>query len=167
MSFWNKCIELPQWPWTVRGLRYPKFVRVAPLPQPPIPKFNPVALRPPVFDLQAIWDRCTEWPQYDVECYKVKSSHICSTNTLQPTPIHKFQSSLLYEQPYPSYRPFEWSQRNPIYDALVRPNPKFQPVLLKDSRGHWYPIYVPPVLLSPKVHIGLAAWPAAFGLRAI
>ncbi len=32
------------------------------------------ALRPAVLELQAIRDKCTEWPQNDIEYYKVKGT---------------------------------------------------------------------------------------------
>ena len=29
------------------------------------------ALQPAIFEIQTIWDKCTEWPQIDLETYKV------------------------------------------------------------------------------------------------
>ncbi len=49
------------------------------------------------------WDKYTKWPPNDLECYEIKVPYIFHT---MPSPSPKFQSVVLYRDPFPSYRSF-------------------------------------------------------------
>ncbi len=90
-----------------------------------------VALQQTLFKSGAFWDKCTDWPQCDLEHYMVISKlHKCY---LSP----KFVSDSLYDQPLSVWRPFcgnctEWPpndleyynvKRSPICVLLVSLDP--------------------------------------------
>ena len=63
----------PKWPWTVQGLMCHILVSTS-------LKFSlHFALWPAFFALQALWDKCTKWPQIVLEPYEVKLPYICIT----------------------------------------------------------------------------------------
>ncbi len=59
--FWHTFTEWPQWSWTLHGQRYPLCVTI-------VPNVSLFSVRQAVLTkLQAIWDKCTEWPQNYIE----------------------------------------------------------------------------------------------------
>ncbi len=67
----------PKWPWTLQGQRYPINVLEVSMG----PKFNAVSLyNQPFSRFRPFGDKCTEWPQVDLETFKVKLSYMCITS---------------------------------------------------------------------------------------
>ena len=67
----------PKWPWTQQGHHhgYP----ICGLPVSRRPKFRSISLYDQLFQsYRPFWHKCTEWPQNDLEYYKVKGTpYIC------------------------------------------------------------------------------------------
>ncbi len=60
---------IPKWPWTLQGQRYPINVLLVSM----CPKFHSVSLYDEPFSSYGpFWDKCTEWPQNNLEPYKFK-----------------------------------------------------------------------------------------------
>ncbi len=79
------------------------------------------------------WEKCIEWPHMALNTIRSKYPRY----VLIVSPIPRFQSVSLYEQPFPSYRPFQrmpqndlWPTRSkvPIYGLLMWQGPKFHPI---------------------------------------
>ena len=70
----------PKWPWTLEHyqLKCTPYVLLVSL----IPKFHYVLLYSQPLRYRVVWDKCTEWPQNNLEPYKVKLPHICITTIL-------------------------------------------------------------------------------------
>ncbi len=71
-----------------------------------------------------MWDKCTEWPQNDLDRYKVKSPpYMCYYNQYRINAIISrsctFHSISLYDQPFLIYREFN--------NSPIGPNVNFQP----------------------------------------
>ena len=87
----------------------------------------------PFLKYRPFWDKCPEWPQTDLEPYKVK----LQLHSLIP----KFHSVLMYDQPFSRYSQFgdkctKWPQndlepytiKGTPYMLLVSTSPKFHSV---------------------------------------
>ena len=100
--FWDKCTEWPpNWPWTLQGQSPCKCIASIPDTQISL-RF---AVRPAVFEFAIR----TEWPQSDIEHYRVKGTHYkvkLYTYILLMFPSSKFHSVLLYDQPFSRYHTF-------------------------------------------------------------
>ncbi len=59
----------PKWPWTLQGHMYPRYVLLVSTS----PTFHSFLLyNQPFSGYRPFWDKCTEWPQINLEPYKVK-----------------------------------------------------------------------------------------------
>ncbi len=100
----------PKWPWTLQGHRYPINVLLVSTS----PKFHSVSLYDKQFSgYRPFWEKCTKWPQIDLEHYKLK----CSPYVLIVPMIPKFHSVSLYKAVFIRYRAFwdkctEWPQND-------------------------------------------------------
>ncbi len=107
--FWDEDRMIPKWPWTVKRWKFTPCVSYNLLPSPKFQSF--FAVWSPVLELPAYlrevhW-MTQKWPW--TQGQKVSQSY--STRT-PPPPCHKFQSVLLYGQPFSSYRNFQTSALN-------------------------------------------------------
>ena len=70
-----------KWPWTYKVKSCIPYV----LPVSSSIKFQSFNLRPAIFESQAIWDKCTEWPHNDLEHHKVEGTpHMFQHHTRAP-----------------------------------------------------------------------------------
>ena len=70
------------------------------LPVSTSPRFYPVSLYDKLFiSYRPFLEKCTEWPQNDLEHYKLK----CTLHVLFVSLVPKFHSVLLYGQPFLRY----------------------------------------------------------------
>ncbi len=113
----------PKWPWTLQGHRYQINVLLVSMS----PKFHSVSLYDQPFSrYRPFWNKCTEWPQNDLNPYKFKcTQYIYNYCTWVPifTPFRSMTS------PFRDTGHFETSALN---------DPK---LTLKPKRSN-YPIYV-------------------------
>ncbi len=61
----------PKWHWTLQGQRYPIYVLLLSTSS----KVHSISLYgQPFWRYRQLWEKCTEWPQNDLERYKVKGT---------------------------------------------------------------------------------------------
>ncbi len=99
----------PKWPWILQGQMYPICVTSTHESQISL-RF---ALRPAIFEIQAIFE--TNAPNDTKMTLNHTRSNVHMCVTVSPSP--KFQSVLLYHQPFLRYKPFwekctEWPQND-------------------------------------------------------
>ena len=104
----------PKSPWTLQGHMYLIYMLLV----SPSSKVLSILINHQLFSrYRPVWDNCTEWPENDLEHYKLTILHICVTNILSPT----FHSILLYDQPFSIYLTF---YNSPLTTMLSAPPPK-------------------------------------------
>ena len=91
--FKTNALNYPKWPSTLQGQRY----LIHGLLIYPSPKFQSVLLYDqPFLRYGPFWDKCTQWPQNDLEHYKVQGQRY-SVYVLLVSPSPKFHSVLLQD----------------------------------------------------------------------
>ena len=124
-----------------------------------IPNFHCVLLYDQQFSrYRLFWDKCTEWPQNDLEPYKVKLPYTCICITtlresqislqfaLRPS-VLKLQAIL--RQVHRMTPKWPWrlqGQRYTTYELLASPSPKFCPFCSTPSGFHDIALFIIPQL---------------------
>ncbi len=83
--FWKtNALNYPNWAWTLQGQMYPIYVLLVSMS----PKFHSILLYDqPFLRYRQFWDKCTEWPQNDLEPYKVKGTSYMYLTTILKSQI--------------------------------------------------------------------------------
>ncbi len=102
------------------------------------------------FRVTGHFEKCTKWPQNNLEHYKVKLPDICITSV----PDSKFHSVSLYDQPFSRYRPF-WDKCTEWPQIDLEPHKVKLPYICITS------------VRDSQILVRFALWPALFEIQAI